>query len=432
MLGEQIGVFTVMICDAFLAGRVSKEATAAVGAGAYMGWFVSLAFSLVGAGTGAIVARSFGARDLRSANRTLNQSVAIALALGVVVTLVVFIAAPLGAALLTQTPAAQRMFTQYVRIDCIGYMPFMLFLICGAVLRAAGDTRTPMFIIIVINIVNAALSAGLVFGWLGLPRLGVAGIAIGTVVARAMGGAISVGLFLRGMRSLRLDSSALEPDMETIRRILRVGLPAAADSALMWIGQFGFLIVVAHTAAGDAATVNFAAHTIAIRMESVSFLPAVAWMTAAATLVGQYLGAQRPDLARRAGHIAALQASLLTTSVGVFFFVGSEWIYRVMSADPQVRSVGGAAFRFIAFAQPILGMAIVYIGALRGAGDTKATMVFSLIGGLGLRIPVAWFCGVYLHGGLIGAWFGMWADNLAKFAMGLGRFIHGGWKNVRV
>jgi Na+-driven multidrug efflux pump len=216
------------------------------------------------------------------------------------------------------------------------------------------------------------------------------------------------------------------------RRILRIGVPAAADAGLMWVAQMAFITIVSYSGAGALADANYAAHMIAMRMEAISFLPAVAWMTAASTLVGQYLGAGQPALAARSGHRAALQASVLTGLVGVAFFVLADAIYAFMSNDPLVRQIGGRAFRYIAFVQPLLGMAIVYIGALRGAGDVRATLLFSVVGGLLLRVPGAWFFGVYMGWGLLGCWLGMWLDNIAKFACGLARFRHGGWQRVRV
>jgi putative MATE family efflux protein len=431
MLGEQFVNFLVGLVDTYLAGYVAKEATAAVGTGAYVGWFVALAFSLIAVGSIAVVARSFGARDLHTANRALNQAVLIALGMGLAASAAVFAGTPAIAAFLTQTPTAGAMFVTYLRIDALGYTLYSVVLIGGGVIRASGDTRTPMAIMIVVNIVNLFVSAALVFGWFAEP-MGVAGIAIGTLIARSLGGVLMTWTLIAGLRGLRLQLSRLRPDPHIIWRMLRVGLPAAADSAVMWAAQVAFIKIIAHTATGDAATANYAAHMIAVRMEAITYLPATAWMTAAATLVGQYLGARQPERAARAGHTAALQGGLLTTVVGIVFFLLAHQIYAAMSGDPQVRAVGSPAFRWLAFVQPLLGTGIIYMGALRGAGDTRWTMLFSLIGGLGLRVPLAYLGGIVLAGGLLGAWSGMIVDIIARFLMGSARFTHGGWKRVRV
>lgn len=431
MLGEQFVNFCVGFVDTFLAGQVGKEATAAVGTGAYFSWFVTLGFALIGTGAAALVARGFGARDLNTANRAANQSFVLALALGALMSGVAYLAAPLLAGFLTQTATARDMMTTYMRIDALGFTLYSTVLICGGVIRAAGDTRTPMAIMIVVNIINAIVSAALVFGWFG-PKLGVTGIALGTVVARSLGGLMLIAVLLGGLRGLQLRLSWLRPDRDIIRRILRIGLPAAGEATLMWITHIGFIKVVVHTATGDAATVNYAAHMIGVRMTAITYLPAAAWMTAAAILVGQYLGARRPDRSARAAHVAAIQGAILTTGVGIAFFLLADAIYALMSQDPAVRAVGAPAFRLGAFIHPFLCAAIVYNGALRGAGDTRWPMIFSLIGGILIRIPLAYLGGVILAGGLIGAWCGMWADNFAKCVMGWARVVQGGWKKVRV
>ena len=200
----------------------------------------------------------------------------------------------------------------------------------------------------------------------------------------------------------------------------------------MWITHIGFIKVVVHTASGDAATVNYAAHMIGVRMTAITYLPAAAWMTAASTLVGQYLGAKRPALAARAAHVAALHGVLVSTGVGIAFFLLADAIYALMSQDPAVRTVGAPVFRMGAFVHPFLCAAIIYNGALRGAGDTRYPMIFSLIGGILIRIPLAYLGGVVLGAGLLGAWCGMWADNVAKCVMGLARVVQGGWKKVKV
>lgn len=428
MLGEQYLNFLVALFDTWIAKFLGMEATNAVGTGAYMGWFVGLIGSLVGTGSAALVSRSFGARDIRTADRAANQSLILALAFGAAMTVTVYSIAPPLAALFTQTPEAEAMVLKFLRIDCFGYTLFSVALVCGGAMRAAGDTRTPLVIQAGVNVVNIALVYSAVF----ILDLGIEGIAASTAIARSLGGLIVFLVLTRGLRGMRITRAGLRPDPEIIRRILRVGVPAGIDAGMMWLAQMAFLAIVAHSASGDAATVNSAAHMIAMRVEAISFLPAVAWMTAAATLVGQYLGAGDARRAMRAGHLAALQAASLCTVIGAVFFLASNQIYAQMSQDPEVQRVGGATFKYLGIVQPILAMAIVYIGALRGAGDTRTTMVFALVGGLGVRVPVAYLGAIILQWGLFGAWLGMWADNVVKFALGLMRFAGGRWKHTRV
>ncbi len=427
MLGEQFVNFLITMVDTWLAGRVSADATAAVGAAGYLGWMVTLGFTLLAVGSGAIISRSIGAGLHAAANRAFCQAFVLAPVVGLLVTVTLFSSADLLALAFTETESAHAGFVTYLRIDCLSYALFSIVLVSAAGMRAAGDTRTPMRIMVLVNIINAVVSATLVFGWFGAPRMGVTGIAIGTVAARSIGGLAVAWVAWKGVAGLRLERRDLRFDSGMIRRILAIGVPAAGDAGVMAIAQMIFVTVVAHTASGEAATLNFAAHVIAMRLEAITYLPAVAWGTAAATLVGQYLGAGQPAQAHRAGHRAALQCAALTTLGGVAFFTLARPMYELMSVDPAVADIGVPPFRVLAFFQPILAMGIVYVNALRGAGDTRATFVFSLIAGLLLRAPLAYLFGVVLGGGLLGAWIGMWADNVIRFALCWARFVHGGW-----
>lgn len=431
MLGEQFFNSLVGLVDTLLAGQISKEAVAAVGTAAYMSWFVTLGFTLVGVGAAAVVSRSIGAGDRATAATALNQSLVLAAVLGVLMSGLAYASAAPVAAALTQTGEAQALCTRYLQIDALGYSLSAVTAVGAAVLRASGDARTPMWIMIAVNVINAALSAALVFGWIGV-RLGVTGIVLGTVIARLTGGVITLIVLWRGVGGLRVRRVALRPEPAAIWRMLRIGLPAAAESAIMAVAQLCFIAIIAHSGVGEAATVNYAAHMIAMRVESLSYLPAFAWGTAAATVVGQYLGARRPADATRAGHVAVLQGIAITSVAGALFFTLAGPIFAIMSTDADVRSVGVPAFQIMAFAQPFIAMSIIYMSCLRGAGDTRWPLVFSLISGIGLRVSLAYLGAIVLGGGLIGAWCGMWADNIGRALLGLARFSHGGWRTTRV
>lgn len=431
MLGEQFFTFLVQLVDTWLAGHLNKEAQAAVGTGAYMSWFVGLIVSLIGTGAAALVSRSIGARDPNTANRAANQALLLGVALGIAACAVAELIAPWLSAALGQTQETRNNLLTFMRIDALGYVPHCVALICSGVMRAAGDTRTPMKVQIGVNIINAALASTFVFLWPG-PEFGVAGIACSTLVARTFGGIAMLTTLSRGVQGVQIQPRRASPDSEMIRRMLRIGLPAAADALMMATAQMMFLYVIFHSAEKEQATVNAATHMIAMRVEALSYLLAMAWMTAAATLVGQYLGAKRTDLAAKAGHVAALQTACFCSLIGALFVFCAPLIFQTMSNDPQVQAVGSRAFPYMGLVQPLLGMAIVYIGALRGAGDTRTTMMFSLIGSIGLRVPVAYLGAVVFGGGLLGAWLGMWADNLVKFGLSLARFSSGKWKKLIV
>ena len=159
---------------------------------------------------------------------------------------------------------------------------------------------------------------------------------------------------------------------------------------------------------------------------------AVAWGYAAATMIGQSLGAEDRKRAVKAGHEAVLQCSLLGAVITIAFYAGAPAIYRIMHEDPAVREVGIPAFRMLAFFQIPLVLSITYVFGLRGAGDTRYPLLINSFGVFCIRLPVAYLCGIVWQMGLIGAWIGMCCDVTVRAALVSVRFIRGRWLTTRV
>ena len=437
VLCEQFLSFCVGFVDTWLSGTISTEATNTVGIAAYVGWLASMFFGLVGAGTTALVSRFWGAGDFDEANRATSRSMTLAALIGALFYALVFISAPEIARLLGFGNGSNTVVARYLRLDGIGHLFTSLSLIGAAALRGAGDMRSPMMILGLVNLLNIVISATLVFGIGPLPVLGIHsalvrpigidGIVIGTVVARFVGGMLMVAGLSRGLGGLRLSRRELKLRGEMTRRILRIGGPAAVDGAIMWGGQFLFLMVIANLAAGALKESIFAAHIIGVRMEAITYLPAVAWGSAAATIVGQSLGTGRRQRAVRAGHEAVLQCSIMAAGITVLFYVGAPAIYALMHKELLVSEVGVPAFRMLSFFQVPLVISIIYVMALRGAGDTRFPLLMTILGVLCVRLPVAYFCGIVLEGGLIGAWIGMCADMALRAVLATLRYVFGRW-----
>ena len=432
VLGEQLLILGVGQWDTFLAGQISKTATAAVGVAAYVGWAATLLFSLVGTGTTALVARAWGGGDRESGNHLFNQSVPLALITGLLALGLIWNGAPALATFQNQTGAAHEISVNYLRMDALSHPFSALTLVGGAALRGAGDMRASLLIMLVVNTLNAILSSCLVFGWGIVEPWGVSGIVGGTVISRVIGGLLMLVMLLRGRNGLRLQLGELWFRWKSVVRILRIGVPAVVDSACTWVGHFLFIWVVSHLANGGLGQAIFAAHHIGLGVEALTYLPAVAWGTASATLIGQSLGSGNVTQARRIGHLAVLQCGGLTVCAALFYYFGADLVYRVMSQDQQVRAIGAPALRFLAFFQVPLGMAIIYIFSLRGAGDTRTPMLFAIGSTLCIRVPLAYLFGIVLEGGLIGAWTGMVVDNSIRAALATYRYSRGGWVHIKV
>lgn len=432
VFGEQALNSFVAIVDTFLAGRISAEATSAVGLAAYVAWLATMLFALVGTGTTAMVARAVGGGDSAGADRFTNQSLGLSVLSGLVVSGLLYLLAPTFADLQAMQGETYEIAVRYLRIDALALTFASITLVGSAALRGAGDTRTPMLILSAVNAINVPLSAALVFGWGPFPAMGVTGIVLGTVAARTLGGLLMIAVLMRGCAGLRLRRSLLKLHPESARRILRIGIPAASDGAVMWTGHFIFLMIVARLAAGATGQAYYAAHIVCVRLESLTYMPAVAWAAAAATMIGQNLGAQQEHRAHRAGHEAAMQCGLLAALGGVAMFVFADGVFGLMHTDPLVRSLGAPPFRAVALFQPLLAISIVYVGALRGAGDTRFPLLITILGLSLVRIPAAYLFGAVLGTGLWGAWMAMCGDFVLRAGLAAVRFIRGKWALVKV
>jgi MATE family multidrug resistance protein len=435
VLGEQALLMLVGLVDTFLAGTVGKEATAAIGLASQVSWLAGLLFGFIGVGATALVARHVGMGLVSKANHFSNQALSAAVIMGALEFALIYLLAPFLPRLLDWGPEPARIVVQYLRIDSAGYILASITVIAAACWRGGGDTRTPLYVMIVVNFVNILVSAGLRFGWGGLPSLGVAGIAIGTLVARLIGGLIVIGLLLHGRSGIRFRAQDLRFRRESMRRILHVGIPAGLDGIFLWAGQFCFLIIISQLATGDEQAAILAAHFVGIRVESLSYLPAFAWATGAATLVGQFLGAGDRLKARRSGHLAAVQSAVLCMAMGVVYFLFAPQIYALFNASAdleRVTRIGVPALRGLAFFQLPLALMIVYTNALRGAGDTRYPLLYTLLGMVLVRLPLAYLCGVVWKGGLLGAWVGMFADMTVRAALTTVRFLRGKWEHIKI
>ncbi len=432
VLAEQILNTLVGLVDTYLAGQISAAATSAVGLSAYVGWLGAMLVMLIGTGTTALVARYEGRREHEKANHFANQSITLAVALGIFLFVLCYELAPWFARYCRMTGEAHTISVHYLRMDAVGHLAMSVMIVGCAGLRGVGNMRTPLTIYAVINVVNVVFSWGLMYGVGPLPRMGVQGIVVGTVIAKMTGATLTVALLAGGRHGLELLWSEAPLVWRSASRILRIGIPAAADGAIMWSGHFIFLAIISRLASPPLGEAYFAAHVIAIRVEAFSYLPAVAWAAATATMIGQSLGAGDPRRAIRCGHQAVLQCVVLSAVIAALFYVGAPFIFRQMTVDAAVQAAGVRPFQFLAMFQPLLVTAIVYIGALRGAGDTRFPLLITIVGTIFIRVPLGYYFGIVRGGGLLGAWMGMFGDMTWRAVAATARYAGGAWVRTRV
>ncbi len=424
-VGEQTLNMAVGLADTFMVGHLGAAAVTAVGLSNQAVMLVTTFFAATATGVTALVARHVGAREPDRANVIAHQGYLLAALFGVLA---------MAFGLTMNRPTMQALQAPadvivpgatYLRVVALTF-PLAAWLFVGnAALRGAGDTRTPMLIMLVVNVVNVVVAYVAIYGAGPLPALGVTGSAIGAAVARGAGGLLVTLLLLRGHSGLRLRVRQLLPDAAQIRRIANIGLPAGAEQLLMRGAQTTFAATVA-----TLGTQAFAAHQISLQVESLSYMPGFGFAVAATTLVGQGLGARDPARARGDGRLAQRLAIAVMACMGVIFFLFPAQIIGIFINDPQVVQAGIWPLRLVAFSQPALATSMVLGGALRGAGDTRTTLLITG-GGLWLvRLPLAWLLAPRL--GLIGAWIGMVSDLFVRGALVWLRFRGDRWTRLKV
>jgi putative MATE family efflux protein len=415
------------IVDTVLVARLGTEAVAGVGAGVQ--WIFLFFSILFGLSTGAVVlvARAAGAGDRAAASRAARQALLLGAALGLLFTLLCLLFAEPALRVLGAEPEVVAIGTSFLRIASYSGVLMAVGVVAGAVLRAVGDTRTPMLSTAVANLVNALVAYWLIFGGLGVPALGADGSAWGLVAARLVGGVWLLWALMRGVPGLTVAGRGWRLDLDLLRRIVRFGSPSMLEQVLL---MTSFMVYA--WLAIELGTAVFAAQRITFNAVLISILPAFGFSIAATTLTGQALGAGRPDLAERASWVAVRSAALWMAIMGLVFFFAGEPLLRIFTDDAEVLRVGTPSLQVIGLASPLWSVAITLSGSLRGAGDTRFPMWITLITGWLIRVPFGYLFGIELGLGLPGIYVGTFADAVVGSLMAAWRFRRGGWRSVRV
>lgn len=425
---EQVLMTLVSMVDMMMVGSLGAGAIAAIGLSNQPMFTAQALFSAVSVGNTALIARLMGARDVKGANHAARQSFMLAMVMSGLLTTFVLAAAPHIIAFMGAEPDVAPMGIAYTRIVGFSLLFSLSSLILNGVLRGAGDMKTPMRVNITANLINVVGNYLLIFGKFGLPQLGVTGAAYSTLFSRFVALCMVLWVFFSGRFMLRFHyKDSWRPDFEVIKRIFRVGLPASLEQVIMRMG----MMLYARTVSG-LGTVAYAAHQVAINIEGLSFTPGMGFAMASTTLVGQSLGADRPDLAKRFGLEARKIAMILMGSVGVILFLLPRQLMSLYTSDPNVIRLGVMCLRIIALVQPMMASNFVMMGSLRGSGDTRFVMVATLAGIWCVRLTLAIFLVKHLGLGLMGAWIAMSLDQLTRGTLAYLRFRQGGWQHARV
>lgn len=417
----------VFIVDGIMVGRLGTEAIAAVGLGGSLNFIITFVFAAIAVAGSSLVARNVGANDFPRARRFAAQSLLLGIALGAVLGPPIVLLAEPMLKLMGAEPAVVKLGATYLRIVGAFVICRLILFVGGGILRGSGDTVTPMFITGAMNVVHIFFNYGLIFGALGFPKLGVAGAGWGTGITFVTGATAMLLVLTVRQREMRITAADFFTlDRPVIRTIVRISLPAALDTFLGQIGYVFFLKIV--TMLG---TVSLAAHQIAMRAESLGFMPGHAFAVSSATLVGQSLGAGKHDLAALSMKRNSQWSLLVMGLISLIFVTLPTPLAKMFSPEPDVLRLSVRCIMVGALEQLPLAFYMVYSGGLRGAGDTLSPMLVTTIG-IFLRVPVVYLFGVIFGWGLVGVWLGCAVDWTARAAVVYALFRRGRWRRLQV
>lgn len=425
---ERISISVLSAVDAVLVGRyVGADGIAAVGMGGLLFWLALAGAFAVDVGATAVVARDAGARDAARLQASAHAAIAMGLAIGLAGTALMWAAGPQLLRLLGAEDDVARFGDHYVRVASLGF-PFMMTMYgANGALRGIGNTFTPMLILLAVNATNALVAFLLISGVAGV-RLETVAAGAGFAVGGALGGSLAAAYLLSGRAGIRIDlAGAFRTGLAPFRRILSIGLPVGLEEFQFMLAFLAYSRII--FSLGETAQ---AAHAVGLRGLEVAIVPGFALGTASTAIVGQYLGARRPDLAER----AALQVrnyafgTMLVMAVALAAF--APQIVRLFVREDDVIETGARLLRVFSLALPGMALHASLSGPLRAGGDARFVLGTFTVTAWFVRIPVAALCALAIGWGAPGAWVGAAAENTLRGAVIWLRFRSGVWKTREI
>ena len=429
---EQLLQTAVQYIDTAMVGALGTHATAAVGSTTTVNWLIGSSLSALGVGFLAYISQAYGAGEKSRAARAVGQAVLTVLAAGILFTVLTLGLSPVIPVWMQVEEGIRGLASQYFFILYLPMLPRTAGIIFGTVLRAVGDTKTPMRVGILVNIINVFLNFLLIYptrivsvfgrsvvvygaGW------GVSGAAVASAAAFAAGGiCMTAALWCHPDISPR--HQKLRADREILRPCLKVALPNMLQRFGTSLGYVAFAAMI--NSLGEIST---AAHTIANTVESAFYIPGYGMQTAAATLAGNALGAgDRHKMKSLVRTMVPIELALMLLSGGLLF-AAAPAMMGLFSDSPEVIALGSTVLRMVALSEPFYGISIILEGMMQGVGRTGTPFTFNIIGMWGVRIVGTFLCTQPFGMGLVSAWVCMIAHNLLLFALFVIHFSRGRW-----
>lgn len=433
---EQLMQTAVQYIDTAMVGSLGTQATAAVGSTGTVNWLVGSTISAVGIGFLSYISKALGANNQTVAKRAVSQAVLVTFLLGVFFTVVTVSLSGMVPVWMQVDPGIREMASRYFLILYLPMLPRTASIIFGTVLRSAGDTKSPMKIGLIVNLINIVLNFLLIYPVREVSLfslhftmwgagLGVIGAAAASAAAFTVGG-LCITWVLWKHPSVSPRGQKFSPDMQILRPCMKVALPNMLQRFGTSLGYVAFAAMI--NSLGEAST---AAHTIANTVESAFYIPGYGMQTAAATLAGNAYGANDGKRMKSLASMFIPLETVLMIGSGTCLFLTAPFLMRIFSANDTVIRLGASVLRMVAVSEPFYGFSIIIEGFMMGVGRTKAPFVYNIIGMWLVRITGTFLCTQLLGLGLISAWACMIAHNLLLFVLFLICYVRGVWNPLK-
>lgn len=429
---EQLMQTAVQYIDTAMVGSLGTQATAAVGATTTVNWLIAITISAVAVGFLSQIAQACGAGEGDVARSVSAQAVLVTLVIGSISTVLILSISRYVPVWMQVDTSIQNLAAKYFFILYIPMLPRTASIVLGTVLRAAGDTKTPMKVGLTVNIVNVALNFLLIYPTRTIAILGaticipgagwgVVGAAAASAIAFALGG-IWIAISLWKHPSVSPKGLSIKPDYQILRPCMKIALPNMFQRFGTALGYVAFAAMI--NSLGDVST---AAHTIANTVESAFYIPGYGMQTAASTLAGNAYGAKdRKRLDELVKMFLPVEMLLMVFTGGALFLLAPPLV-KIFSKEAAVITLGVTVLRMVAVSEPFYGFSIIMEGVLLGLGNTKQPFVYNIIGMWLVRIVGTFVCTQLLSFGLISAWLCMILHNMLLFVLFLICYLRKRW-----
>jgi putative MATE family efflux protein len=426
-IGENLMYTLVFLSDTLIVGWLRDEnALAATALSGLIMFFVNSPFYALSSATSSVVARSWGEHDFVGARKYAGHSIFMAFISAGCLLFVLFPIAHILIGLLGGSEEVVEMGGRYLRVVLFSAVFGLPLIVSNGIIRAKGDTRRPMLITAGMNVINVVVSAVLAFGVGPFPRMGMLGVATGTVAARTIGGIVSLGVLVSRKKGIGLGvGDILRFEGKAFGRIWHLAYPVVLDRTLHSLSSLVFIRIVAML-----GTTALAAHNIALHVESVAFMPAVGVGAAVAAIVGQSIGARVSHIAELTVKRTLMCFGAFMVGLGVVFVLFAPLFVYAFGATPAVLNLAGIALQISALELPFLAFSIILSSSLRGAGDTRSPLYVTVVCIFIFRLGGVYLLAIVFGWGLPGVWLATSLDWACR-SFGLWLFFRRGvWKLI--